>query len=165
MSGGNFAVEENVNSWLGGTFDFGAGYGNRHIDLSQVAASLGIVPPDTPVIAIFRPTIYTFTGGPQFHYRARENFQPFARLLFGSAHSDLGPDTLTQQALTIAAPTFKTTRNSVAGIVGGGVDYVWRDYLAFRACVDFVRIYLFEQHQSNVRVMAGVDFRIGRRYK
>jgi hypothetical protein len=73
MNGGNFAVEENVNNWFGGTIDFGGSYGNRHIDLSQVAAALGLVPPGTPVIAIFRPTIYTFTGGPQFHYRKNEH--------------------------------------------------------------------------------------------
>src|ERR1035441_252835 len=35
MNGGNFAVEENVNNWFGGTIDFGGSYGNRHIDLSQ----------------------------------------------------------------------------------------------------------------------------------
>ena|SRR5579863_4945230 len=163
MNGGDFAVEENKNSWWGGTFDFGADYGNRHIDLSQVAASLGLVPPGTSVTAHFTPTIYTFTGGPQFHYRKSERFQPFARILFGGAHADLGPDAVTNEALKLAVPTFKTHRNSFAGIVGGGVDYVWKDYLAFRVSGDFVRTYLFDEHQSNLRVTAGVDFRFGQK--
>ncbi len=37
MSGGNAAIENNVNSWVGGVFDFGGAYGDKHIDLSTVA--------------------------------------------------------------------------------------------------------------------------------
>ncbi len=163
MNGGNFAVEENVNNWFGGTIDFGGSYGNRHIDLSQVAAALGFVPPGTPVTAIFRPTIYTFTGGPQFHYRKNEHIQPFARILLGGAFANLGPDALADQALKIAAPNFKVSRDSFALIAGGGVDYVWKSNIAFRGACDYVRTYLYDEHQSNLRLIVGVDFRFGQR--
>lgn len=161
MNGGNFEVEANAKSWWGGMFDFGGSYGNRHVDLSQVAASLDLVPPGTPVIAIFRPHVLTFTGGPQFHYRKHERVQPFARILLGGAHADLGPDAVTQQVLNIVVPTFRTSRNSFAGIAGGGVDYVWKPYVGFRFAGDYVRTYLFDGHQSNLRVTAGVNFRFG----
>ena len=156
MNGGDFGIEENVNDWLGGTFDFGGAYGNRHIDLSE---AVGL--PSGSAVAIFRPTIYTFTGGPQFHYRKGQNFQPFARILLGGAHASLSPDDATQAVLTALVPTFRTDRNSFAGIVGGGVDYVWKDSIAFRVTGDYVRTYLFDEHQSNLRVTVGVDFRFG----
>lgn len=159
MNGGYVAVEENVRSWWGGVFDFSGSYGTKHIDVSKLAAALGLVPPGTHVQATFHPTLYTFTGGPQFHYRKHEHFQPFARILLGVAHSDLGPDSLTSAALKQLAPTFGTNRNSFAGIAGVGADYVWKDYLAFRVTGDFVRTYLFDEHQSNLRLTAGVDFR------
>lgn len=163
INGGNVSLEENIKSWWGGVFDFSGSYASKHIDLSQVAAAIGLVPPGTPVQATFRPTLYTFTGGPQFHYRKHEHFQPFARILLGGAHSDLGPDSPTSAALTQLAPTFKTTRNSFAGIAGVGADYVWKQYLAFRVSADFVRTYLFDEHQSNLRITAGVDFRFGQK--
>lgn len=163
MSGGNAEVEENVRSWWGGVVDFSGSYYTKRIDLSQVAAAIGAVPPGTSVRATFRPTLYTVAGGPQFHYRVHEHFQPFARVLLGFAHSNLGPDSPTNAALTFLAPNFKTTRNSFAGIAGVGTDYVWKRYLAFRVSTDFVRTYLFDEHQSNLRITAGVDFRFGQK--
>ena len=161
MSGGNAAIENNVNSWVGGVFDFGGAYGDKHIDLSTVAQAAGLVPPGTHVQAIFRPTIFTYTGGPQFHYRKHEHIQPFARILAGAAHSDLGPDSPTKATLNILAPAFKTTSTSFALIAGLGVDYVWKQHVAFRVSGDYLRTWLFDEHQGNIRMMAGVDFRFG----
>jgi hypothetical protein len=80
VNGGNLSLQENRTGWWGGMVDFSGSYASKHIDLSQVAQAAGFVPPGTTVIATFRPTIYTITGGPQFTYRKHERMQPFARL-------------------------------------------------------------------------------------
>jgi hypothetical protein len=161
INGGNIAIEENVNSWWGGVFDFSGTYATKHIDLSPPLVAAGLVPPGTSVQAIFRPTLYTFTGGPQFHYRRHPHFQPFARILLGAALSDLHPDDPTASALKLLAPDFRTARNSFAVIAGAGADYSWKHYLAFRVSADFLRTYLFDEHQGNLRITAGAVFKFG----
>jgi hypothetical protein len=163
MSGGTFSLQQNANSWWGGILDFSTIYASKHIDLSQQAAGLGLVTPGTNVSATFRPTIIIFGGGPQFTYRKRDKLQPFVRVMAGIAHADLKPDALTKADLFAFAPTFKTDDNSLALIAGGGVDYVWKPYLAIRVAADYVRTYLFSEHQGNLRMTAGLSFRLGRR--
>jgi hypothetical protein len=63
----------------------------------------------------------------------------------------------------VFAPTFKTEDNSFALIGGGGVDYVWKPYLAFRVASDYMRTYLFNEHQGNLRMTAGLSFRLGKK--
>lgn len=163
MNGGNFSVQENPASWWGGIIEFSGSYVSKRINLSQVAQAAGLVPAGATAIATFRPTLYTIAGGPQFTYREAGKIQPFARIMLGGAHSDLGPDGLTKSALDVFAPTFHTTSTSLALLPGIGVDYVWKKYLAFRVSGDYIRTYLFNEHQSNFRLSAGVDFRIGSR--
>ena len=184
LNGGNVSFQENVNSWFSGVVDFSAGMTNKKVDLSQVAQELGYVPPGTKVIAGFKPTLYTITGGPQFTYRKHERFQPFARVLVGWAHTDVAPDSNTKAAIDFATdfyglPRFKTTRSSFALIGGVGADYVIKRWLALRASADYERTYLFSgdkvplpglpdfhipsEHQGSFRIAAGVSFRLGSR--
>ena len=51
----------------GADLDFSTIYASKHIDLSQQAVGLGLVPPGTNVTAILRPTIVILGGGPQFN--------------------------------------------------------------------------------------------------
>ncbi len=161
MKGWNVSLQENSASWWGGIIDFSGNYGTKNVDLSQVAQALGLVPIGTSVIAKFKPTIYTFAGGPQFTYRKTGKLQPFVRIMFGAAHSDLAPDVLTTTALSISAPAFKTTDSSFAFIGGGGADYCFKSYAAFRVTGDYIRTSLFSETQNNFRISAGVNFRIG----
>jgi hypothetical protein len=156
--GGTVIVEEHVNDWLGGVFDFGGTYGNRHVNLSNVALALG-APPGTSVQMIFRPSTFTYSGGPQIHSRKHEHVQPFARVLVGGAHADLGPDSPTAAFLQAVVPTFRTSSDSFALIGGAGVDYVWKPLIAFRVSGDYVRTWLFNDHQNTIRVMVGMNFR------
>lgn len=181
LNGGNASFQENVNSWLSGVVDFSGSMTNKKVDLSQVAQDVGFVPPGTRVIAGFKPTLYTITGGPQFTYRKHERFQPFARVLLGYAHADVSPNSTTRAAIdfvteTFGLPRFKTTRNSFAFMGGVGADYVLKRWLALRASADYQRTYLFSgdkvplpglpdfhlpnEHQGNFRISAGVSFRI-----
>jgi hypothetical protein len=163
MNGWNVSLQENKASWWGGVVDFSGSYGTKNIDLSQVAQALGLVPAGTKVNATFKPTLYTFAGGPQFTYRKRKNIQPFARIMFGGGYSNLAPDNVTKVTLQIVAPTFSTNSTAFALIGGGGVDYVWKDYVAFRAVGDYVRTSLFNESQNNFRISFGVNFRIGQK--
>lgn len=181
LNGGNVSFQENVNSWLAGIVDFSGSMTNKKVDLSQVAQSLGFVPPGTKVIAGFKPTLYTITGGPQFTYRKHERFQPFARALFGVARADLAPNSTTSAAIdsattSLGLPHFNTTRNSFDWMVGVGTDYVLKRWLALRASADYERTYLFssikvplptlpdfhlpDEHQGSFRISAGVSFRL-----
>lgn len=158
-NGGNVSLQENENDWFGGIIDFSGSYANKRVDLSQVAVALGFTP---PVIAHFRPTFYTIAGGPQFTYRkGGRKIQPFTRVMFGAAHSDLGPDSTVKTALDLLAPSFKTSSTSFALIGGVGADYTWKKCVSFRLAGDYMRSYLFNEHQGNFRVSAGLDFRIG----
>jgi hypothetical protein len=160
MNGWNVSLQENSADWWGGIVDFSGNYGTKNVDLSQTAQALGLVPSGTNVIAKFKPTIYTFAGGPQFTYRKRGKVQPFARIMFGAAHSDLAPDVFTSTALSIYAPTFKTNDTSFTFIGGGGVDYRLKSYAAFRVAGDYIHTSLFSETQNNLRMSVGVDFRI-----
>ena len=106
MSGGTFSLQQNANSWWGGILDFSTIYASKHIDLSQQAVGLGLVPSGTNVTAILRPTIVILGGGPQLTYRKRDKFQPFVRIMAGIAYADLKPDALTKADLLAFAPTF-----------------------------------------------------------
>ena len=64
---------------------------------------------------------------------------------------------------TLRHPLRATIRSETRSptLLGLWIDYVWKTYAAFRAGGDYVRTYLFDQHQSNLRVTIGVDFRFG----
>jgi len=97
---------------------------------------------------------YTFAGGPQFTYRRSGRLQPFTRIMFGGAHVT---------GLLLFTPTVNTS-TAFALISGGGIDYSWKKFMAFRATGDYVRSYLFEGTQeNNFRVSVGVDLRMGRK--
>ena len=134
----------------------------KKIDLSQVAQSLGLVAPGTRVVAGFRPAFYTFGFGPQFTYRKMSKVQPFARFMIGGAHSDLQPDSFVHATRDAFAPGVNTSSTSFAFMGGGGVDYVWKRYVAFRAVGDYIHSSLFKDAQDNFRMSGGIVFRIHR---
>jgi len=162
MEGFNVSLQENSASWWGGVLDLSGSFKTKNIDLSQVAQNLGLVAPGTRVVATFHPKFYTFAFGPQFTYRKMSKIQPFARIMFGGAHSDLDPDSVVRAARDTFAPGVNTSSTSFALIGGGGVDYVWKRYVAFRAAGDYIHSSLFKDAQDNFRVSGGIVFRIHR---
>ena len=156
MKGFNVSLQENSASWWRRVLDLSGSFTTKNVDLSQVAQSLGLVPPGTRVVAGFRPAFYTFTFGPQFTYRKLSKIQPFARITFGGAHPDLEPDSLVRAARNAFAPRINTSSTAFAIVGGGGVDYVWKHYVAFRVVGYYIHSSLFKDAQDNFRVSGGL---------
>lgn len=162
-NGFDVALQENSRRWWGGIADFSGQYGVRNIDVSNVAQTLGLVPPGTQVIAHFHPSAYTLTYGPQFTHRGWGSIEGFARVMVGGAWSHLSPDTFTRKALALAAPRFNPDDASFALIAGAGFDYPWKHRIVFRVAEDYIRTFLYNDGQNNFRLSAGVAFRFDRR--
>jgi opacity protein-like surface antigen len=157
MNGWNVSLAENKASWWGGVIDFSGSYKSKNIDLTQDAIGAGLIPQGDTATARLKPSVYTFTGGPQFAYRKKQ-IQPFVRMMFGAAYTRVTGDLLVNKGIIFVAPTQTDTAFALIG--GGGVDYVWKDYVAFRAAGDYVRTQFFSETQNNFRISAGVVFRI-----
>jgi opacity protein-like surface antigen len=164
MNGWAASLAENKNNWFGGLVEGSGSYATKNINLSPLAAALGL---PTPVTAQFKPSFYTFAAGPQFSYRRSAKFQPFVHVLLGVAHVDLSPQHQTKTILPVVAPLLKTSDTAFALLAGGGIDFpFYHDRLALRAQGDYVRSYLYNQftnEQNNFRVNAGLVFRFGSR--
>lgn len=142
MHGFDVSLQENSARWWGGIIDVSGSFQNASTSAQNQNVSSNT-----------KPSFYTFAAGPQFTYRKSSRLQPFGRLMFGGAHTNLQPST----------STAATTSTAFALIGGGGVDYVLKDYIAFRVTGDYVRSYLFSDTQNNIRVSVGVNFRIGQK--
>lgn len=153
MIGWDFSAQENMNSWFGGIVDFSGGYGSKKVTLSQ--------PEGTQVSANFSPALFTMGGGPQFTYRRGLRLQPFARVIFAAAYSNLNPNAATTNILNANHPSPGTTDTDFAMIFGGGLDYPFKRYAALRVAADYIHTFIYEESQSNFRVTAGITFRIG----
>ncbi len=162
-NGFDVSLQENSRRWWGGIADFSGNYGVRNIDLSNLAQTLGLVPPGTRAIAHFHPSAYTLAYGAQFTHRGWGRIEGFARVMAGGARSCLSPDTFSRKALLLAAPRFHPTDTSFALIAGAGLDYPWKHRLTFRVAEDYLRTFLYNDGQNNFRLSAGIDFRFGRR--
>lgn len=161
MNGGNVSLQENAASWWGGIIDFSGSVVDKNVDLTQFLTAAGAIAPGTKFSIHFQPTFYTIAAGPQFTYRRMSRIQPFAHIMLGAAHSDLQPGSSAHAVLAAIDPTFATKDTGFALLGGGGIDYIFRYYAAFRLTGDYVRGYLFNDTQTNFRVSLGVDFRIG----
>jgi opacity protein-like surface antigen len=144
---------------LGVVIDISTNSGSQKIDLSRVMQALGYVPPGTTAISTFKPTLTTYSAGPQFNFHRGEKVQPFARIMMGVAYGKLQPDTNATNALAFLAPTFATSARSVALLGGVGADYTLTTNFAIRVAADYQRSYLYGEHQNSVRVSAGIVFR------
>jgi hypothetical protein len=160
LNGWNVSLQENAASWWGGIIDISGTYETKRIDLTQAALAAGVIAPGQTAAAKLKPSLYTYAGGPQFTYRAKQ-IQPFVRLMLGGAEVRGRSDFLVNNA--VVSMTRELSENGFALIAGGGADYVWKDFLSFRVAGDYVRTYLFSETQKNFRVSAGLNFRIGRK--
>lgn len=142
MNGFNVSLQENSARWWGGIIDVSGSFQNVSSSTQNQSVSGNT-----------KPNFYTFAAGPQFTYRKNERLQPFGRIMFGGAHTNL----------QLSTSSTVTTTTGFALIGGGGVDYVLKDFVAFRVTGDYVRSYLFSDTQNNIRVSVGVDFRIGQK--
>jgi len=155
MIGWDFSAQENMNTWFAGIVDFSGGYGSKNVPLSQAGG--------TKLSANFSPALFTMGGGPQFSYRKSVGIQPFARVIFAAAYSNLNPNATTTNILNANHPSPVTSDTDFAMIFGGGFDYPFKNYAALRVAADYIHTFIYTESQSNFRVTAGITFRIGSR--
>jgi len=91
--------------------------------------------------------LYSFLGGPQLSLR-REKYTVFAHGLLGGAH----------------AKGLSATDTDLAWAAGGGVDWNVHRLLAIRlGQVDYFGTHFLSRTQDDLRVSAGLVFRLGRK--
>ncbi|MHB8303366.1 MAG: hypothetical protein ACYDC6_11095 [Acidobacteriaceae bacterium] len=145
MNGIDLDLQQDKNAWFSGVIDISGSFGSKRFF-------------DYPGSAAFDPAIYTLTGGPQFTYPNRSDWQPFARLMLGAARGNLGPNSAGYSAIQNLSPPLRSTDNSFAVKTGIGVDYELVPRLAIRATADYLGTWLFQQTQANMQLALGADF-------
>jgi hypothetical protein len=163
-NGFNASLQENLNSWFGGVFDFSAAFPNLSMNVTPqvLAAGVTVNPrvPNPTFTALAKEQLYTFLFGPQFTLRRSPYIQPFVRVMAGGAHA--GVDT----SLALNGAKLDDTHTSDAGVAfsgGGGVDVRVTDRVHFRVAADLIRTGFFKDTQENVRATATLTYRVGNR--
>lgn len=171
LNGGGFAVDYNLNSWLGLKADL-KWYGATANSFTFLQP---IVPPGTTTTVIPEGTYhasgnaFTYQFGPQFKYHLHR-FQPWAHTLFGGASSNVWSNILRATHY----PGF-TNRNTggFAMTIGGGVDvhvgHNWTvrpcefSYELTRMNTPLLTLVGGLNNQNNWRYEAGVVYNLGTR--
>jgi opacity protein-like surface antigen len=161
-NGFNASLQENMNSWFGGVFDFSAAFPSLTMNVTPQVLAAGIVPTVTNAAftAIGKAQLYTFLFGPQFTLRRSSHVEPFVRVMVGGAHGRVDTSLIENGAKLLDTVTGDT---SVAFSGGGGVDIRITDRVYFRIAADLVRTELFNDTQENIRATAAITYRIGGR--
>ncbi|HTZ99949.1 MAG TPA: hypothetical protein VMB02_06430 [Candidatus Aquilonibacter sp.] len=123
FKGWEFAGDYKFKDWLGGVADFSGHYGSPQGQSTSIS---------------------TFLFGPQVSWQGRVS--PFAQLLGGAAHANVG-----HSLFTDTAP---------AAAVGGGIDYQLNHVIYWRVIQgDYIITHLFGHTQSNGRLSTGIVFK------
>ena len=159
LNGWNASFTYNFNRWVGITGDASGYYGSSSFNLLQaVGAPCGTTP--CPITFVpFRGTAdmqsHTFLAGPQVSWRNHSRATPFAHVLFGMGHLNLGEH---------APPfidSFHLGNNAFAMAMGGGVDVKLTSRLAWRVQPDYLQTDFLHATQKNLRVSTGLVFKFG----
>jgi opacity protein-like surface antigen len=153
-SGWDLSLQENPADWFGLVFDIGGNYNKKDVNL---APDLSLPTGTTEVIRL-KPSVYTFTGGPQLTYRKNSRFQPFGRVLLGLAYGRASANELTN-GVPILQSDIHTSQTAFDFTAGGGLDYHFEKHVAFRASADYIRTYFSSLTQNNLRVSVGLTYR------
>lgn len=150
--GWHASATENVNGWIGGTFDFSGAYSRPTLKnpLTGATFSNGV-----------NTSAYTFMCGPNFSYHRHHMIVPFARVLLGGANARA--NTTSKGTAALGSPLkFSDTRFALAA--GGGADIVLTPRIALRGTAEWIRSTFDDfgdDRQNNLRVSAGIVFRFG----
>lgn len=91
---------------------------------------------------------YTYTFGPVLSLRANKAYTPWVHALIGGDHA------------SAAIPGYSVTGNGFAMLAGGGADFNFNKYMAFRGGADWMLIHGNGSTSSkNVRMLMGIVFR------
>ncbi len=91
---------------------------------------------------------YTYTFGPVLSLRANKAYTPFVHALIGGDRA------------TAAVPGISASGNGFALLAGGGADFNFNRYMAFRGAADWMMIHgNGSTSGKNLRLLTGVVFR------
>jgi hypothetical protein len=129
--------------WLGVVGDFGG------IRKSESESFTGISASGTA-------SVYTFGGGPQLTYRAR-GVQPFARFIFGDAHS------VVSGSVQSIFGNFSSSASVDSFFIapGGGADFRITHNVWLRGGADYFRTSKYGATVNGIRAFAGITFVFG----
>lgn len=123
LNGWQFAGQYNFKDWLGGVADLSGHYGSPEGQSTSIT---------------------TVLFGPQVSWHGR--VAPFAQLLVGAAHANVGHSLFTDTSLSAA--------------IGGGIDYQVKGAIYWRVVQgDYIITRLFGHTQSNGRLSTGIVFK------
>ena len=166
LNGNGFtaSVQENLNSWFSGVLDVSGAFSNLNMDTTAEVLAAGAIPalPNASFTEMWKQQLYTFLFGPQFTLRRSPYIQPFIRVLAGGAHTAINAN-LAENGAKLYENDLRTSDASVAFGGGAGADIRVTDRVYFRLAADLIRTTLFNDTQDNVRVAAGITYRIGSR--
>lgn len=155
-NGWNLSLQQNPAHWFGLVFDISGMYNRKDLNLAPL---LSTPPPaGTTVILRLKPSLYTFTGGPQFTYRKSSRIQPFGRVLLGLAYMRANANELVNDVPQFS-PEVSVHDTAFDFTAGGGLDYHFQDHVAARVSADYIRTYLQSLTQNNLRVSVGFSYR------
>ena len=81
--------------------------------------------------------------------------------MFGAVNARVQPDIRVNHTVVLTVPEESDTAFALFG--GAGLDYQLNRTFAVRVAADYIRSYLFDETQGNLRVTVGIVFRIGRK--
>lgn len=149
------SVIGNFSKHLGIKGDFSAHFGND----SGRGPFIACTPTCTTTTQDFqfKTRVYNFLAGPEFKARNSTRFTPFAYALAGAAH--------TSASFTTTSPTLnlflKTSNNSFAMALGGGLDIRAGKRVSFRGSMDYNPVFIRDSgtgRRDLVRISLGLLF-------
>jgi opacity protein-like surface antigen len=151
-SGFNFGLQENLNGWFGGVFNFSASYPMQNTDFPLAA----------PIYTTeSKGQLYTFMVGPQFTLRKNPYVQPFVRVLIGGGRDHLKSDIREIGGAILPSSAVQADETGLALGGGAGVDVRLTHRVYARLSGEWVRTALFNDVQNNVFWSAGITYRFG----
>jgi outer membrane protein OmpA-like peptidoglycan-associated protein/opacity protein-like surface antigen len=158
LHGGSTSIAYNLNRYVGLVADF-AGFDNSRLTLFNPSGNTTV---DS------NGSAYTYLFGPRFSYRRHERFTPFFEVLFGGVHAS---SVKIDGCAGDPSCTPLGSDNAFAAILGAGLDIKVSHHVALRLLEgDFLLTHFKDPFstdgegrgwQKNVRVSAGIVFRLG----
>ncbi len=159
-SGFSAGLQENLNSWFGGVFNFYSSYPRTSLNITPQLVSAGLVPANSPTYtAKDSAHLYTYLFGPQFTLRWNPYVQPFVRVMVGGAQA-ITKINVVQNGVKLFASDLKGNDDAFAVSGGGGIDFRLTAHVYLRAAEDFVQTSLFNS-KNDLHLSIGITYRVG----
>ncbi len=143
LNGWEASLEGKLIPHLGLVTDLSGHYGSQGFLTTQAAGNVT----GHELEVLFGPRLSISVG----------KFTPFAEVMVGVAHINLGGSAVSTQFSTAAS--LSNSNTSFASAYGGGIDYKMLRILALRVEADYVRTQFFSTSQSNLRLSTGIVLR------